>query len=700
MRDIIGKLKRGIRKPPKIILDRLAGELRAESERFVAPLKRRFSISKLLRVTACNNVNELWNKLSDRPYFANCRPVDAVDYERKFPVDLQRILKAADRAFNHQVNLLGTGDIHLGNPIKWNVDFKVNKCWKNQFYRSIDYLNVGEPSDVKIPWEVSRLQWAIPLGQAYLLTGDEKYASKTREIITSWIESNPYAGSVNWTCTMEVALRIFVLTWFFYVFKSSNAWNDSKFRSGFLTNLNLHCHFTELHIERNDINGNHFTADAAGMVFAGLFWSVNPNDRVSKRWLNNGWKDLLAEIEIQVSEDGCDYEASIAYHRLVTELFLLPAAYKIANGDSIDDLYKQRLLAMSDFTEYYMPTGGLAPLIGDADDARVVPFGGQAIGDHHYLPELVRTCLNLQTASKNSVEAFWTNRSFTDLKISSRALESKAFDKGGYFVLRNKNNHVFIDCAPIGLANTGGHGHNDALSFEAVLNGHKIISDSGAFVYTSSYEERNLFRSTAYHNIPRLDSLEINRFVRDDYLWNLHNDTKAKLIHWDAQEDRTVFIGKHHGYKDRLSYDYYRWFSLDHGLSRLVIADWFNYLNPIDKDASKPVTVDYQLILAPEVIVEGYDSNTCRLRINDTVYTTFWSNLHDLEFNIVQARVSPSYGLLEFSQKLVWSLKTTAAYLDKNCFAVLIQPGYCAYSEFDEFQQKIVNQFKNYVRRT
>ena len=76
------------------------------------------------------------------------------------------------------------------------------------------------------------------------------------------------------------------------------------------------------------------------------------------------------------------------------------------------------------------------------------------------------------------------------------------FGDGGFFVMRNAVDHVFVDCGRIGLADRGGHGHNDCLSFEAVLDGVHLVTDCGSFVYTRSFEERNRFRSTASHNTP------------------------------------------------------------------------------------------------------------------------------------------------------------------------------------------------------
>src|SRR6185312_14839005 len=147
--------------------------------------------------------------------------------------------------------------------------------WPLGYFRGIDYINRGRPSDVKTVWELSRLQWIVPCGQAYVLTREVRHAAVARDIIEQWIEANPYACSVNWACTMEPALRIFSWTWMFFACGRSTAWADSVFRERFLCTLYLHGLFTQRFIERSDINGNHFTADAAALVLAGAFFGVS-----------------------------------------------------------------------------------------------------------------------------------------------------------------------------------------------------------------------------------------------------------------------------------------------------------------------------------------------------------------------------------------------------------------------------------------
>ena len=88
--------------------------------------------------------------------------------------------------------------------------------------------------------------------------------SRCREVLEDWIERNPYAHGVNWTCTMEVAMRDLHVDVVLPRLLPQPSLGGSAFQSRFLRTLFLHGEFTERYLERSDINGNHFTADAAG----------------------------------------------------------------------------------------------------------------------------------------------------------------------------------------------------------------------------------------------------------------------------------------------------------------------------------------------------------------------------------------------------------------------------------------------------
>ncbi len=364
----LARARRLLRKPPGYVFTRTWQEVERELDRWLAPRRqRRFDDGRLLRLAGVSTIDKLWTQLQQRPYPAITHSMTAAALDRLEPGESARILAAAEVACGGVVDLLGSGPIALGAPIDWSRDYRANATWPMGFARAIDYVNRDRPSDVKVPWEISRLQWLIPVAQAYVLTGDERYAAFARGVLDERIAANPLAYSVNWSVAIEAAMHIFTWTWFFHVFARSKAWADQTFRNRFLSVLYLHGDFILRHIEKADVNGNHYTADLAGIVMAGLFFGPIG---AAPRWLETGWRGLVDELPRQVFDDGVDYEASCAYHRLVFELFFWPALFRKTEGLVVPHDYVQHLCAMARFTAAYSRPDGSSPLWGDADDAR------------------------------------------------------------------------------------------------------------------------------------------------------------------------------------------------------------------------------------------------------------------------------------------------------------------------------------------
>jgi uncharacterized heparinase superfamily protein len=639
------RLRRALTLPPGVVVRRLGRELREEFDRFTVPARlRRFEASTLLAATACGSLPELWERLLTRPYPFWAAPLEPRTLEQLAGAgERARILAAAERAARHEVDLLGSGPIVLGAHIDWQRDFKTGLSFPPAYFRDIDYMRLDEPCDVKVPWELSRLQWLIPAGQAWLLTGDERYAALCREVLEQWIAANPCALSVNWACTMEAALRLFSFSWLLRACGRSRAWADAGFQARFLRCLYLHGEFTERYIERASINGNHFTADAAALVFAGLLFGEGAAPR---RWAERGWQELGAEITRQVFPDGVDFEASVPYHRLVQELFLYPAWYRRVAGLDVPPAYAERLRAMARYTAAYSRGDGSSPIWGDNDDGRALPFGGQPNNDHRYLVQAAATFFDDATLGASvggdHSELLWLAgpqalAARAAAVAAARPPPSTAFRDGGFFIMRNAVDHVFIDCGPLGLAGRGGHGHNDLLSFEATLASTLLISDSGSFHYTGSALERDRFRSTAYHNTPQVDDEEINRFRGPGLLWDLHNDARFELRAWQTGAQCDEFRGAHDGYA-RLSdpVEVERRIVLEHDTHRLTVTD------RIRGAARHQLSVRYHL--APGVEVERVGPAELKLTAGGKRFSMRWSGGDGWSVRVEPGRTAPAYG--------------------------------------------------------
>jgi len=650
--EFCGRVRRVLQKDPRYVVRRLCLEASIEAERYLGPRRAQaLDIEALARSAGHVDVDALWQALAKRTY-AHPRLTDVVALDRLQAGIEGELLVRSQRALRNELELLGSGSVCLPASIDWHADMKTGLRWEPRFHRDIDYNNFDKPSDVKLAWELSRLQWALPLGQAWLLKRDEACAAKARDLLEQWISANPYGASVNWACTMEPALRILSWTWLFHSCADAPAWADPAFRRRFLEALYLHGDFVARNLEQADINGNHYTADAAGLVYAGLFFG--PLGR-APRWAEKGWEILTSELPRQVFPDGVDFEASVPYHRLVLELFTYPALYRQRLGLEVPAAYRERLLAMGRFTAAYSRCDGSVPLWGDADDGRALAFGCQPLNDHRYLVGLLAAVFDdddlRQCFAGPRDEIAWVAGLDVAARLPERSevtsMSSLAFKDGGFYVLRSGRSHVFIDCGPLGLAGRGGHGHNDLLAFEAMLDGVLLVSDCGAYLYSASPTERNRFRSTALHNTPQIDGEEINRFVRPDFLWSLHNDADYEVKEWKVSPKMSVIEGQHHGYlRLRDPVLIRRRFALHHDAHRLEILDQFI------GDGEHEIKIPYHF-------AEGVDvrlgTTSAMLIAGGRKFNIGWCSNTDWRASVNSGRVSNSYGVVIPVQVLVLS---------------------------------------------
>ena len=93
----------------------------------------------------------------------------------------------------------------------------------------------------------------------------------------------------------------------------------------------MHGRFIFANVEYSDVRGNHFAANIAALaVLANTFAKTIPE---AIKWSKYAAKHLESELNSQFSYDGVQFEKSVPYHRLVTQLFLL-SAIALEKGES------------------------------------------------------------------------------------------------------------------------------------------------------------------------------------------------------------------------------------------------------------------------------------------------------------------------------------------------------------------------------
>jgi len=638
----------------------------------------------------------------------------------------EKIIKEADKVCNHEFDLLGSGRVgvvynlkvegfegyayenklsfneintiknnlnlkinkifnfadnnfNLYEPIDWHIDFKSGYRWDNKiWHKKIKYGHLPGV-DIKIPWELSRASHFVTLGQAYWLTSDEKYTKEFICQVVDWIENNPFGFGVNWTCTMDAAIR--ACNWIigFSFFKYSPLINKE-----FVIQLTKSLYLHGLHIKNNlekgifRIKNNHYVSDITGLLYIGLFFNFTV---FGKKWLQFAIKELKREISTQVYEDGTNFEASAFYHRLSVELFFYPMLFTIKNSPEFNgknfvntgteifgSAYLAKIKKMFDVMLNLIDLNGHIPQIGDNDNGKLHLFSNSEIRNIEYLITISSILFGNISSNGHKVKEFEFNHSALWLfgeygkeiwdnlsEISLKNLKSTSFNNSGWYLMKNnsKENNIFSDlmilCGPNGQKNKGGHSHNDKLSILLNINGSSIFTDPGTYIYTPINKLRDEFRSCSSHNTICIDSFEQNRFITNNP-FVMADDAKARLNKIIENDNYYFFSGEHYGFtrlKDPVIHE--RQLFFDKNNNSLLLKDMLKGSQAYHK-------YDCSFVLAPDLKFSTGTGKTMIFNLPGKINFNFLPvSDPEMNFKIVSAFYSDGYGEIEKTVKLTYT---------------------------------------------
>ncbi len=454
-------------------------------------------------------------------------------------------------------------------PIDWQLDFKSGYRWReNALSRDITYGEL-RGQDVKVPWELARMQHLPTLAWAFgfavqktkVFEAPEIYLNEFRNQILDFIATNPPRYGVNWSCTMDVGIRVANWVLAYDLFRSLGAKFDSEFEETFSKSIFEHADHIYHHLEWDPLlRSNHYLADIAGLLWA--VWPMAGFGRSvqARCWGKFAGKEFDKEIFSQFHAEGSNFEGSTSYHRLSAEMIAYTTALRLGGGEGkvqprmkLSRDYLKRLEGMALFTLNLTKPDGNVVQMGDNDSGRffkLLPVEDNTLDHRHLLG-----AFNGLFHRKEWAEAAQGFEAETELirqltggaEIKLNEPESKdspriSYPDFGLYRMTQGPWWLCVRCGPVGQKGNGGHAHNDQLSFELCVDGRSCLVDPGTFVYTPLPEERNKFRSSAMHNTLSLNGQEQNPFGPE--LFRLKDKAQAKVM--DFREGH--FVGEHKGF--------------------------------------------------------------------------------------------------------------------------------------------------------
>ena len=465
---------------------------------------------------------------------------------------VNEIITLACKFLDNKFFLYGV-EIDLGDKIIWSKDYISGFQWENNLVWKTDPFNTKMGVDIKNAWEVSRFHQGIALGKAYLLTGDEVYTQKFISLMKDFTENNPFCATVNWTDSSEVAIRMVNAIYSLSYFIDSSL-IDEKFINDFRDFILYHSVFIENNLDYSRYRGSSFIINLLGLAASGLLFN---NHHYGIKNINFAFQSLEQEIRAQISVDGISYEQSVPYHLLSLESFYLNKIILEKAGKHFSQGYNNLLTKMFEVQFNYLRDDNSVPQVGDSVSSRIitpclidnkldystpVAVGAYLFGDEAYkslFPE----------GSSELLLLFGPGflEKYSLLKSEKPCKGSKAYFKGGHYMLRSRNVDIFVEGGEIGRNGFGAPGHNDIFSFDLVYKNILFIADPGSYSFYPHPIIRNNLRSVRGHNTFFVDDMQISEF---DGMFKIKGGdiTHPILLDWKSNNEEDILSIQHYAY--------------------------------------------------------------------------------------------------------------------------------------------------------
>lgn len=414
LKNVILKYK-SLHLPPHILAIRLFNQFinKAKKKKQVEQLKNGNYINPTKNIKLKNgpfyqkeiNISELKNELID---YLNSQYINHFfDYLGSGWVNLNKTEKTNKSAFKSTNPLLN----HVSKDYKfidWQRDFKND--FKFDVSQTFLEVKFTKGADVKVPWELSRLQF-LPRLAIFSIAKPEVLSQNIIEfknVVFDFEINNPVGFGVNWVSPMDVAIRLANIGLAFDLFctQDKNLKNETTFCQTLATHFYQGAKFIFNNLEnKQGRTGNHYIFNLLGLLTANKY--LQESDE-TKRWYEFAKNELGKEIQKQFYQDGFNAEASSAYHFFTSEAVFV-AIYFLEERDRLELFQKNESLisAIISASNAILKSDYTIPQIGDNDSGKL--FNLTPNGELSEVNELKENYLNLKKFESFKNEEFDEN---------------------------------------------------------------------------------------------------------------------------------------------------------------------------------------------------------------------------------------------------------------------------------------------------
>ena len=389
---------------------------------------------------------------------------------------------------------------------------------------------------------LNRHRYWVTLGEAYLLTKDEKYTKTFINQLTHWIKNVRPVEGTNKTTWRTIEAGIRVENWIkAYSYFSNSEHMDEETTKVFIESLKEHGEYLYNNYEDNRKLSNWGVLESHGLLAIALFLNDHEN---TKKYIEISLQRLEEQIDFQIMEDGMHWEQSPMYLNEVLHCYIDTIILCKRNNIEIPSIFLEKTKKLA-YANLYMKKPNHKQICqSDSDDTDlrdmitkatylfedgVLKFGGYEEIDYESIWSLGYDSIN----------------KYKTIEAKSPEHVSYGFEDSGNYYMRSgwseNDNYMYLHCGTLG----SGHGHADLLHISVFAKGEDYLIDPGRYTYIEGNKDREYLKSCKAHNTTMVDDEE---FTKLNGSWG-YNSVATPIKHpFITKSTYDYFEGSHLGY--------------------------------------------------------------------------------------------------------------------------------------------------------
>jgi glycosyltransferase involved in cell wall biosynthesis len=506
-----------------------------------------------------------------RPLLLDERRARRIAAER--PVEVERVIAEADRLLAGDRAYFGYPMVNVGPVVDWSYDPITDYRWPALPANRIDHRVAR--SDPKWIWELNRLQHLPLLAQAWLFTGDARYADRAFDDLDSWLDQNPVGTGIAWRGAFEAGIRAMSVAVALQGLRTSPAMTTERFHR-VLRMLDASARYCWQGRSRFSSANNHLIGELSGLITVHL---LIPELITPAKLYERALDTMVAEAGRLILPDGAGAEQSASYQMFTAELLSVVVVLLQLRGEQPPP---EIVAAMDRSARYLVSVVGSDdpdPRNGDDDDGFAIRLGAESkrtVREH--LGIMAATTANVTAGRYGEITltAAWIAAALgTPIRdigagVGRRETRPGMFaPNGGLVVLRPGAVRLTMDVGPLGHASTAAHGHADALAVTLSADGRDLVVDPGTGSYYGNPSWRTVHRGTRAHPTVCVDGVD-QSVIGGPFYWSTHATTTVRSV----DVVRGIVDAEHDGYR-RLDHPvtHRRWLIAPPGDPTVVVVD-------------------------------------------------------------------------------------------------------------------------------